>query len=200
MSDKRPLLLFLSFGDSPRSTPYSPVVIDYIVPNPMPFKFHLSVFFAALTLFSCTAEKHTAPSCRTSGTNAMQAGSAACLIKIDNKVLLLRHTSSNQLVLPQGSVESGESAQCAAHRHTWQLTGMNVEVQQQVSTLADGTPLFRCQQSSDLASFNDVIPAPEWAAPNVSSLEKILPFELDAKALEHKDNLIPIRDGFVAAQ
>lgn len=55
-------------------------------------------------------------------------GNAGCLIKADDKLVVVRHRFSGKLGLPAGTAEPGESAQQTAHRETWEETGLDVSI------------------------------------------------------------------------
>jgi 8-oxo-dGTP diphosphatase len=46
--------------------------------------------------------------------------------------------------LPGGSSKEGEAARCAAHRETWEETGLNLQVGELIKVLDTGFHLYRC--------------------------------------------------------
>ncbi|MBJ2128177.1 NUDIX hydrolase [Alteromonas sp. IB21] len=169
--------------------------------------FHLSALFAVLTLFSCTGSEPSKPMCRFSSevlarldalqtNSASEVTAAACLIKVDKKVLLIRHRLSNKLDFPGGGLANSESPACAAHRETWEETGFNVEVSQYLATTKNGLALFGCALDAGVETFPDAFDAPPWAKLEVKGLEKVDPFSIDEKSMRFADDLIPLRDGY----
>jgi 8-oxo-dGTP pyrophosphatase MutT (NUDIX family) len=80
-----------------------------------------------------------APACR----NELR-GNAGCLIRFGERVLVVRHASSGKLTVPGGRSRPHESAQCTAHRETWEEAGLAVVVGPLVTTLDNGFHLFAC--------------------------------------------------------
>lgn len=169
--------------------------------------FHLSALFAVLTLFSCTGGAPSEPLCRISDElsarldtlkidNPSEATAAACLIKVDKKVLLIRHRLSNKLDFPGGGLANSESLACTAHRETWEETGFNVEVSQYLATTKNGLALFGCALDAGVETLPDAFDAPPWAKLEVKGLVKVDPFSIDEKSMRFADDLIPLRDGY----
>jgi len=78
-----------------------------------------------LLLQACAGD---APPCRVVAGKAYAAeGNAGCLIERDKQMLVVRHLST-KLGMPAGFGEPGESAQCTAHRETWEEAGVAVRV------------------------------------------------------------------------
>lgn len=121
---------------------------------------------------------------------------AACLIKSNEKVLLIKHRLSGKLDFPGGGLLSGESIACTAHRETWEETGFNVEVRQYLSTTANGLVLFGCHVDAGLETLPNEFDAPPWAKLEVITLIKADPFSLSQNSMRFKDDLIPLRDGY----
>ncbi|MCP4233695.1 MAG: NUDIX hydrolase [Aestuariibacter sp.] len=162
----------------------------------------LTAFFVVLTLFGCSPPSPSAPFCRTTAeslTVDSTATGAACLIRTENSVLLIRHRLTGKLDFPAGGRNEGESLQCTAHREAWEETGHNVEVREQHATTASGMPIFTCTADESLTRLPATFDAPDWAALEVIQLEKTDPFLLNKNALRFADDLIPLRDAFVKA-
>lgn len=176
----------------------------------MSFFFRLSAILAVLPLFSCTPSSPEDPACRVSDSllsksaefAAFEYEAAACIVKTENKVLMIRHRLSGKLDFPGGGRSNSEnsalSAACTAHRETWEETGFNVEVHQFLGTTKSGLLLFGCNLEAGLNTLPDVFDAPPWARLEVMSLEKIDPFLIDHKVLRFSDDLVPLRDGYIA--
>lgn len=124
---------------------------------------------------------------------------AACLIRLDFDVLLIRHRLSNKLDFPAGTINEGESAQCAAHREVWEETGLNVFVGELLTTTKSGMPVFNCHGEDFLLSLQSTTEPPYWATIEVAELVRVNPFDIEHDALRFGDDLTPLRDAFVAA-
>ncbi|WP_346993397.1 NUDIX hydrolase [Alteromonas gracilis] len=176
----------------------------------MSFFFRLSSILAVLTLFACTPSAPEIPSCRVSDSLALEFpdiqdhdyDAAACIITSGNTVLMIRHRLSGKLDFAGGGKSEGKdgdkSAACNAHRETWEETGFNVEVKQFLGTTSRGLLLFGCDLNAGLNDLPTIFDAPPWAAVEVKSLEKVDPFMLDHNDLRFSDDLIPLRDGYIA--
>jgi ADP-ribose pyrophosphatase YjhB (NUDIX family) len=86
-----------------------------------------------------------APECRVApGSESTRQGNAGCIIKIDNKMLIVRHRKTGKLSPPAGTAKKGETAQCTAHRETWEETGVEVRVGRLLMSSDDQFHLFHC--------------------------------------------------------
>lgn len=72
------------------------------------------------------------------------APSAGCLAVVHGKVLVV-DSRRGGLTPPGGKAQSGESAQCAAHRETWEETGLDLLPGQLVHVFDTGFHLYHCQ-------------------------------------------------------
>ncbi|AEP30926.1 MutT/nudix family protein [Brumicola nitratireducens] len=117
---------------------------------------------------------------------------------MQNSLLVIKYSSSGQYDLPFGDPISNESAQCTAHRHTWEQTGFNVEVDQLLGVSQSGMMLFSCGLSSGFTSDDGPLEPPSWANSNIQQIEFISPFDTRYDVWQQPDNLIMYRDGFVA--
>lgn len=83
------------------------------------------------------------PSCAVETSRVQtRIGSASCALMHEGELLLIRHLYSGKLDLPGGSAKTGETAQCTAHRETWEETGIAVTVHEPLPGL---TQVFRCE-------------------------------------------------------
>ncbi|WP_032095712.1 MULTISPECIES: NUDIX hydrolase [unclassified Alteromonas] len=174
----------------------------------MTFFFRLSPILAVLTLLGCSQHSPSDPLCRQSALLESQAvdqrqnnndtQAAACLIKTQDKAVLIRHRLSGKLDFPGGGVNEGESLSCAAHRETWEETGFNVLVRKQLGKTSNGLALFACDLDAGIDLLPEHFSPPSWAALEVIAIEKVDPFLLNHKSLRYADDLISLRDGFIA--
>jgi phosphatase NudJ len=174
----------------------------------MTFFFRLSPILAVLTLLGCSQYSPSEALCRQSAllesrtvdksSNHSAHKAAACLIKTQDKTLLVRHRLSGKLDFPGGGVKGGESLSCAAHRETWEETGFNVLVRKQLGTTSNGLALFACDLDAGIDSLPEHFSPPSWAAFEVIAIEKVDPFLIHHKSLRYADDLISLRNGFIA--
>lgn len=175
-----------------------------ILPDNLVKRARLTVIICVLTFLGCQPLSPSVPSCRVSETASQipspeNVKAAACLIRIENSILMIRHRLSGKLDFPAGGVKGSESARCAAHRETWEETGFNLEVGRLLTYSSSGMPIFHCQGDDSLTALAERVPAPAWATVEAEELLRVNPFEITDDALRFKDDLIPLRNAFVQA-
>ncbi|MBF7071918.1 hypothetical protein ISG33_00710 [Glaciecola sp. MH2013] len=161
----------------------------------------MKLFYIAIAfcLVACSEVPPPSPTCRVS--NAFEGdyqGPSACLIRVQNSLLVLERASTGLYDLAIGDSLSNESAQCTAHRQMWENTGFNVEVDQLLSITPDGTHLFKCHLSGGFDAFDVKVEPPDWASSSVAEIHFVNPFDTRTDNWTHPDNLIMYRDGYVA--
>lgn len=93
------------------------------------------------------------PPCRVDTLHAdTRRGDAGCLIASDEKVLLVVHRIGGKLGFPGGGAHGDELAQCAAHRETWEETGLDVTVGPLVREFREGFLLYACDPGGEVTS------------------------------------------------
>lgn len=97
---------------------------------------------ALLIAISVTACGRQAPACPDTRSTPI-APSAGCFHE-DETGLLVVEQFNGKISIPGGSSDSGESARCAAHRETWEETGLNLQVGELVTVFDTGFHLFHC--------------------------------------------------------
>lgn len=87
-----------------------------------------------------------APKCQVDPKSVSQLkGNAGCLIKIQDKMLMVRDLKSQKLSPPGGKPETDQTAQCTAHHETWEETGLNVKVGRLLANFNQHFLLFACK-------------------------------------------------------
>lgn len=153
-----------------------------------------------LALTAC-AKAPPPPTCRIAKAfNADYSGPASCLIRVQDKLLVLKHSASGLYDLPFGDPISEESAQCTAHRKTWEGTGFNVEVDQLLGVTQSGVMLFSCNISGGFTSEDGPLSPPNWVSSEIQQIDFINPFDTRHDLWLYPDNLIMYRDGFIVAK
>lgn len=104
-----------------------------------------ALFFIAV--FSGCSASSSMPSCPISGAGDA-APSAGCLVVIHGKVLVVE-SSYGGVTPPGGKTFPGESAQCAAHRETWEETGLDLMPGELVHVFDTGFHLYNCYIHAD---------------------------------------------------
>ncbi len=93
----------------------------------------------------------SAPECRIApGSESTRQGNAGCIIKIDDKMLIVRHRKTGKLSPPAGTAKEGETAQCTAHRETWEETSVEVRVGRLLNSFDDQFHLFHCLAADEV--------------------------------------------------
>ena len=95
------------------------------------------------------------------GLESSLLGNAGCLIKIDDEMLVVQQCQTNLLSPPAGTAKEGETAQCTAHRETWEETGVEVRVGRLLKTFDNGFHLFHCMAVDEAIIRNSELQVPE---------------------------------------
>ena len=77
----------------------------------------------------------------------MLAPSSGCLVVDQGEVLLVK-IMGGSYGPPGGSVNAGESAECAAERETWEETGVKARAGELAITFENGFQLYFCESVS----------------------------------------------------
>lgn len=112
---------------------------------------------------SCPTEHYTSGESDT-------AFAAGCLVKMENKLLTVRHRFGGKLGIPAGYSEESEAASCTAYRETLEETGFTVTVHELLKEYDNGFRLFRCRPA-DPVSVSDTLTVP---ASGISEISEIL--------------------------
>lgn len=91
-----------------------------------------------------------APDCRFDGEPSPLHSNAGCIIVRDGRLLVLKHRFGGKLGIPGGAALEGEPAHCTAHRETWEETGLDVTVGEQLGRLRYGYTLYQCHPDKPL--------------------------------------------------
>lgn len=123
----------------------------------------LPLILALLVVSGCSR----APACAGEG-GSFGAPSAGCLV-VDRGDVLLVQIFEGTYGPPGGSVDSAESAQCAAERETWEETGVAVKATDLAAKFDNGFHLYWC----DVVGSREVslgrpleIKSADWYAPD----------------------------------
>lgn len=128
-----------------------------------------------------------APKCSVKeGASIEETGNAGCLIRMGKRVLMPRHRPSGTWNLPGGTQEPGETAQCTAHRETWEETGLDTRVGKLIERFENGFYLFECEPKKPLTATHLPLPLPEWSKKEVTEIRL-----LDPGAIQPKDYRFP---------
>lgn len=159
----------------------------------------ISILLISFTsLVSCTSEIPSQPMCRVDQDHYENvSANAACVIRVGKNILALTHRTSGKFDLPGGTSDGEqESAQCTAHRETWEETGFNVEVGQFLGSNANGFRFYACTLDDDFGGEFVSFPVPGWANIEVKTIQLINPFVTTPNEWRFPDQLIKIRGMF----
>jgi 8-oxo-dGTP pyrophosphatase MutT (NUDIX family) len=117
------------------------------------------------------------PPCRVdaSAADALRVN-GACLIVAEGRVLAIRHRASGKYDLPGGARRPNETAQCAAHRETFEETGLVVVVGPRLSTFF-GAAVYQCMPQEPVP---EPLSVPWSGVLEVSAVEWIDPAVVEA--------------------
>lgn len=144
--------------------------------------FFLTLFSALLSTSSMTMAKSV------SGVSLNGIKGALCVVRADDKLVLVHEILTNKISLPGGTIIEGESPEIAAQRETWEETGLAVTVGNELGRTSTAI-LFDCVSDSEVIAFsmNNSLGGnelPSWFAPHygveVASAMLLNPSELTA--------------------
>lgn len=139
------------------------------------------------------------PDCRIApGLESQLQGNAGCIIKIDNKMLIVRHQKTGKLSPPAGTANKGETAQCTAHRETWEETGVEVTVGKLLKEFDNQFYLFHCTvvNQAIIRIPKDQLPIPMDRTDEVGEVLFTNPTLLSDDSWRFPEHLPDIRDTF----
>jgi hypothetical protein len=155
------------------------------------------ITFSGLMLSSCAKERLADPMCRIAPTFLpAPAAPAACFIKLDTKLLVIKIQNDNGWQLPSGGINMQQSAQCTAHQAVWQNTGLNVEVGQLLAIEPDNMHIYACALSNGFENLTQALPVPEWAQRKVDYINVINPNLTTSSQWSEKSDLILLTELF----
>lgn len=110
------------------------------------------------------------------------AGAAGCLVKFQNRLLVVRYLHNGKLGVPAGFAGYRETAQCTAHRETWEETGLEVVVGPLLNAYSNGFYLYRCNPAKTDLKINATLLVPpagrneisegHWIDPHTTSQDE----------------------------
>ncbi|EGA70409.1 MutT/nudix family protein [Vibrio sinaloensis DSM 21326] len=122
---------------------------------------------------------------------------AACIIRADDKLVMVNEIITQKLSLPAGRVEAGEDPAKTAQRETWEETGLVVNAVR-VLGQTNNTVFYDCVSESDIVSFqfnnvHDGCELPIWFAPHygveIASAMLVNPNNIDANEYRYPDQM-----------
>ncbi len=105
----------------------------------------VAVALALFLVSGCNASEP--PPCPFQG-EADFAASAGCLVLVHGRILVVESRFGG-ITPPGGKSKPGESAQCAAHRETWEETGLDLRPGRLLHKFDTGFYLYACDIHAD---------------------------------------------------
>jgi len=96
-------------------------------------------------------------------------GNAGCFIVVNGKLVVVRHRWGGKLGFPAGHFELNESAQCTAHRETWEEAGLHVRVGARLLSFNDFF-LYNCSLIDEVDSDRTSFPLPPQARNEITEV------------------------------
>lgn len=139
---------------------------------------HLSFFFA----FVAFTYLQAVPPCTVDPKfKEDKKGHAGCLVKSGPRMVVVRHRFTGKLGLPGGTNEKGETAQCTAHRETWEESGLSVVVGEKLKRFDNGFYLYRCFPIETNLEGKLSLPLPESAKNEITEILLLEPKDFKKK-------------------
>lgn len=152
----------------------------------------VTIFFLA-----CSREIPAVPSCRINPSYTIDnPAPAACLIKLDGKLVALQSNHKDLWWLPQQRRQKSLSAQCTAHQAAWKNTGLNVEVGQLFYVDEQNTHFYHCALTDSFSQSLQTLDVPPWATRSVTKVALVDPFATQGNDWVKPLNIIDIRQAF----
>lgn len=134
--------------------------------------------FLLVLLASAVADAAERPPCPVDSAASGEApANAGCLVRIGERMLVIRHLRGGKLGIPGGRAEAEETPACTAHRETWEETGLDVRVGPLLRVLENGFRIFACEAPSGTEAL-PIAPPPQ-ARNEVTAIEWRRADELD---------------------
>lgn len=140
------------------------------------------------TLLAACHDAPEAPPCRTSEPRVADHANAGCVITQDGRMLVLKHRFGGKLGIPGGAATEGEIAQCAAHRETWEETGLNVTVGRRLGAMRYGFVLFQCHPDGRMDA-DSALELPWHARTEITSAIWLRPGEISRDQWRYEDQV-----------
>ena len=104
--------------------------------------YRLTILFSLVFLSACSPQSVT-PACPYQN-KIEPEGNAGCLVVHQDQLMVVKRRFGDDLDLPGGTSDQGETARCTAFRETFEETGHIVQVGKWLATLGDGYRLYHC--------------------------------------------------------
>jgi len=111
-------------------------------------------------------------------------------------MLIVRHQKTGKLRPPAGTAKEGETAQCTAHRETWEETGVEVRVGRLLNSFDDQFHLFHCLAADEALIRSSELLVPEAFRSEISEILFLNPTLLSNDEWRFPEQVSGIKDAF----
>ncbi|MGD8112147.1 bifunctional NUDIX hydrolase/phosphatase PAP2 family protein [Vibrio sp. TRT 17S01] len=130
----------------------------------------MSLFFRAFNFLVTAIIISSAMPAIANTTNTPELKGALCLVKANDKLVMVNEILTGKLSLPGGTIITGEEPELTAQRETWEETGLVVTVKEPLGYTRNAI-VYDCISDSDVVAYQynnvyDGYELPIWFAPH----------------------------------
>lgn len=104
-------------------------------------------------------------------------------------MLVVKQRIGGQYNLPAGTHDSDESAQCTAHRETWEETGINIQVGKLLHVFDNGFRLYSCQPVDHIPGPGNTLKIPMQGQQEITEALWIKPEDIESSQWRYPEQL-----------
>lgn len=121
------------------------------------------------------------------------SANAGCLVRLGSALLIVKQRTNGQWNIPAGSGKDNESAQCTAHRETWEESGLDVQVGRLLEVFDNNFRLYECHAVDRKLDPTQALKTPLQGRMEISAARWIRPEDIEKKHWRYARQLPTIR-------